>query len=100
MKILMVLTSHDKLGNTGQKTGFWFEEFAGPYYTFKDAGAQIVLASPKGGQPPLDARSNAPAFQTVHTRRFETDAAAKAQLASSLRLNSVSQGDFATVFYP
>jgi putative intracellular protease/amidase len=100
MKVLMALTSHDKLGSTGQKTGFWFEEFAGPYYTFKDAGAEIVLASPKGGLPPLDARSNAPAFQTDNTRRFEGDAAAKAQLAASVRLNTVSQEDFDTVVYP
>jgi putative intracellular protease/amidase len=100
MKILMVLTSHDKLGNTGRKTGFWLEELAAPYYTFKDAGAQIVLASPKGGQPPLDPKSNEPAFQTDLTRRFEADANAEAQLASTLRLDSVKQSDFDTVFYP
>ena len=77
MKILMVLTSHDKLGNTGKKTGFWLEELAAPYYTFKDAGAEITLASPKGGQPPLDTKSDEPAFQTETTRRFQADAQAR-----------------------
>jgi putative intracellular protease/amidase len=100
MKILMVLTSHDKLGNTGRKTGFWLEEFAAPYYTFKDAGAEIVLASPKGGQPPLDPKSNEPNFQTDLTRRFEADAEAKARLATTVRLDSVKAEDFDTVFYP
>lgn len=100
MKILMVLTSHDQLGNTGKKTGFWLEELAAPYYTFKDAGADIVLASPKGGQPPVDPKSDEPQFQTEFTRRFEADTAAKAQLASTVRLDSVSQAEFDTVFYP
>lgn len=100
MKVLMVLTSHDQLGNTGRKTGFWLEELAAPYYTFKDAGADIVLASPQGGQPPLDPKSNEPANQTDQTRRFENDAAATAQLAATVRLDSVSQADFDTVFYP
>jgi len=100
MKILMVLTSHEALGDTGRKTGFWLEEFAAPYYAFKDAGAEIVLASPNGGQPPLDPKSNEPAFQTDHTRRFEADAAANARLATTVRLDSVSQADFDTVFYP
>ena len=100
MKVLMVLTSHDQLGNTGRKTGFWLEELAAPYYTFKDAGADIVLASPKGGQPPLDPKSNEPANQTDLTRRFETDDAAQAQLAATVRLDSISQADFDTVFYP
>ena len=100
MKILVVLTSHDKLGNTGRKTGFWLEEFAAPYYTFKDAGAEIVLASPKGGQPPLDPKSNEPNFQTDLTRRFEADADAKSQLATTVRLDSVNAEDFDTVFYP
>lgn len=100
MKVLMVLTSHDQLGNTGRKTGFWLEELAAPYYAFKDAGAEIVLASPKGGQPPLDPKSNEPANQTDSTRRFETDEAAKAQLAATVRLDSVSQAQFDTVFYP
>ncbi|VFR20614.1 ThiJ/PfpI family protein [plant metagenome] len=100
MKVLMVLTSHEQLGNTGRKTGFWLEELAAPYYVFKDAGAEIVLASPKGGQPPLDPKSNEPAFQTAETRRFEADASATAQLAATVRLDSVSQADFDTVFYP
>lgn len=100
MKILMVLTSHDELGNTGRKTGFWLEELAAPYYAFKDAGADIVLASPKGGQPPLDPKSNEPAFQTEATHRFEADKDATAQLAATVRLDSVSQADFDTVFYP
>jgi putative intracellular protease/amidase len=100
MKVLMVLTSHDRLGNTGRKTGFWLEEMAAPYYVFKDAGAQITLASPKGGRPPLDPKSNEPKFQTDITRRFEKDAAAEAQLDKTLRLDSVSQEDYDTVFYP
>jgi len=100
MNILIVLTSHDTLGDTGRKTGFWLEELATPYYAFKDAGATIVLASPAGGQPPLDPKSNEPAFQTELTRRFETDTAALAQLATTVRLDSVSQDDFDTVFYP
>lgn len=100
MKVLIVLTSHDQLGDTGKKTGFWLEELAAPYYAFKDAGAEIVLASPKGGQPPLDPKSNEPDFQTALTRRFEADAEANAQLASTVRLDSVSQADFDTVFYP
>lgn len=99
MKILIVLTSHDQLGSTGKKTGFWLEEFASPYYAFKDAGAEIVLASPKGGQPPLDPKSNEKEYQTDSTHRFEADAAANAQLAATVRLDSVSQGDFDAVFY-
>jgi len=100
MKVLIVLTSHDQLGSTGKKTGFWLEELAAPYYTFKDAGAEIVLASPKGGQPPLDPKSNEPDFKTDATRRFEADVDANAQLANTVRLDSVSQADFDTVFYP
>jgi putative intracellular protease/amidase len=100
MKILIVLTSHDQLGDTGRKTGFWLEELASPYYTFKDAGAEIVLASPKGGQPPLDPKSDEPSNQTDLTKRFEADEAAKAQLATTLRLDSVNEADFDTVFYP
>ncbi|NVZ99094.1 type 1 glutamine amidotransferase domain-containing protein [Pseudomonas gingeri] len=100
MKVLMVLTSHDKLGDTGLPTGFWLEELAAPYYAFLDARAEIVLASPKGGQPPLDPKSNEPANQTELTRRFEADAAATAQLASTVRLDSVSPVDFDAVFYP
>ena len=98
-KVLIVLTSHGELGNTGRKTGFWLEELAAPYYTFKDAGVEIVLASPKGGQPPLDPKSNEVAFQTDLTHRFEADAEATAQLAATVRLDSVSQADFDTVFY-
>jgi putative intracellular protease/amidase len=100
MKVLIVLTSHDKLGDTGRKTGFWLEELAAPYYTFKEAGAEITLASPKGGQPPLDPKSNEPDFQTDETRRFEADAEAVAALSSTVRLADVDQADFDTVFYP
>jgi putative intracellular protease/amidase len=100
MKILMVLTSHDQLGDTGRKTGFWLEEFAAPFYRFNDAGATVVIASPKGGQPPLDPKSNEPNFQTDLTRRFESDVDANARLASTVRLDSVRQQDFDTVFYP
>jgi putative intracellular protease/amidase len=100
MKILMVLTSHDELGDTGRRTGFWLEELAAPYYAFRDSGAEVVLASPRGGQPPLDPASNEPANQTDLTRRFEADAAAKAQLGDTVRLRDVSQGAFDTVFYP
>ena len=100
MKILMVLTSHDRLGDTGRKTGFWLEELAAPYYVFKDAGAEIVLASPQGGNPPLDPKSNEPDFQTALTHRFEADTAAVAQLAATVRLDTVSQAGFDAVFYP
>jgi len=100
MKILMVLTSHEELGNTGKKTGFWLEELAAPYYVFKDAGADIVLASPKGGQPPLDPKSNEPDFQTDATRRFEADSSAKSQLSTTLLLKDVAHDDFDAVFYP
>ena len=100
MKILIVLTSHDKLGNTGEKTGFWLEEFAAPYYVFLDAGAQLTLASPLGGQPPLDPKSDAPDFQTDATRRFEKDSSAQAVLANTLKLRDISVGDFDAVFYP
>src|SRR3954465_4396083 len=100
MKILMVLTSHDQLGNTGRKTGFWLEELAAPYYVFRDSGARITLASPKGGRPPLDPKSNEPSFQTDVTRRFTEDAEAEGQLDRTLRLDSVTQKDFDTVFYP
>lgn len=100
MKVLMVLTSHDKLGDTGKKTGFWLEELAAPYYVLKDAGIEITLASPKGGQPPLDPKSDEPNFQTDLTRRFKADEAANAQLAETLRLDSVDQKDFDAVFYP
>lgn len=100
MKILMVLTSHDELGDTGIKTGFWLEEFAAPYYVFKDAGAEITLASPRGGQPPVDPKSDAPGMQTDFTRRFKADPAAQAALARTLELRSVSADDFDAVFYP
>lgn len=100
MKILMVLTSHDTLGHTGKKTGFWLEEFAAPYYAFKDAGAQIVLASPRGGQPPLDPKSDLPEFQTALTHRFKADPDAQRALANTVTLDSVRQEDFDTVFYP
>ncbi len=100
MKILMVLTSHDTLGNTGRKTGFWLEELAAPYYVFKDAGAKIVLASPRGGQPPLDPKSNEPSFQTDATRRFEADGEAMALLANTARLDAVTADDVDAVFYP
>ena len=100
MKILMVLTSHDQLGDTGDKTGFWLEEFASPYYVFKDANAEVTLASPKGGQPPLDPKSDQPDFQTDATERFKNDAEAQAQLANTLKLSDVSPEDFDAVFYP
>ncbi|GBD49560.1 type 1 glutamine amidotransferase domain-containing protein [Methylopila sp. Yamaguchi] len=100
MKILIVLTSHDSLGDTGRKTGFWLEELAAPYYAFKDAGAEITLASPKGGQPPLDPKSAEPDSQTDDTRRFEADAEAKAALAATARLDTVSHETFDAVFYP
>ena len=100
MKILIVLTSHDTLGNTGRKTGFWLEELAAPYYVFKEAGAELTLASPNGGQPPLDPKSNDPSFQTDETRRFETDAEAKAALANTIPLRDVSFDEFDAVFYP
>lgn len=100
MKILMVLTSHDQLGDTGQKTGFWLEEFASPYYVFKDAKVDITLASPKGGQPPLDPKSDEPDFQTVATERFKNDAEAKSELANTSKLSDVSPEDYDAVFYP
>ncbi len=100
MNILMVLTSHDRLGDTGEKTGFWLEEFAAPYYVLKEAGASITLASPKGGQPPLDPKSNDESAKTAETRRFETDDEAKALLATTHRLDTVSIADFDAVFYP
>ncbi|MGC2777947.1 MAG: type 1 glutamine amidotransferase domain-containing protein [Bradyrhizobium sp.] len=100
MKILMILTSHDELGNTGRKTGFWLEELAAPYFTFHDAGVHVTLASPKGGQPPLDPKSNEPAFQTDDTRRFEADATAMAALASTTKLSEVDPADYDSVFFP
>ncbi|MBA2490338.1 MAG: type 1 glutamine amidotransferase domain-containing protein [Gammaproteobacteria bacterium] len=100
MKILMVLTSHDRLGDTSKKTGFWLEELAAPYFVFRDAGAAITLASPAGGQPPLDPKSDEPDAQTEVTRRFSQDAQAQAALTSTLRLADVNPRDFDAVFYP
>ena len=100
MKILMVLTSHDQLGNTGKETGFWLEEFAAPYYLLKDAGAAVTLASPDGGQPPIDPKSDLPENQTDATRRFRNDPTAQAELANTKKLASISAADFDAVFYP
>jgi len=100
MRVLIVLTSHDQLGDTGNKTGFWLEEFAAPYYRLKDAGAALVLASPKGGQPPLDPKSHEPDAQTDATRRFDGDPAAQADLANTRKLADVDASDFDAVFYP
>ena len=100
MNILMVLTSHKELGNTGKKTGFWLEEFAAPYYVLADAGAALTLASPKGGQPPLDPASDLPENLTESTRRFRADKGAQAQLAATKKLADVSADDFNAVFYP
>ncbi len=100
MNILMVLTSHDRLGHTGDKTGFWLEEFAAPFYLLKDAGATLTLASPPGGQPPLDPKSDAPDFQTDATRRFEQDAGAQAQLATTVPLKAINPADYDAIFYP
>ena len=99
MKILMVQTSHDKLGDTGRKTGFWLEEFVAPYYTFLDAGATVTVASPKGGQPPLDPKSDTPEGQTDSTRRYKQDPAAQAVLATTVRLAAVKASDYDAVFY-
>jgi len=100
MNILMILTSHDQLGDTGKKTGFWLEEFAAPYYVFKDAGARITLASPKGGQPPLDPASDTADAQTDATKRFKADDAAQKDLASTEILSSVSADGFDAIFFP
>ena len=100
MRILIVLTSHDRLGNTGRKTGFWFEELAAPYFVFRDAGVEITLASPKGGQPPLDPKSNEPEVQTDDTRRFEQDPTATRALANTLKLSEIDQADYDSVFFP
>jgi putative intracellular protease/amidase len=96
----MVLTSHDQLGDTGHKTGFWLEEFASPYYVFKDASADITLASPKGGQPPMDPNSDTADFQTDATERFKKDAEAQAELANTLKLSDINPDDYDAVFYP
>ena len=100
MKILMVLTSHDKLGDSGKKTGFWLEEFAAPYYVFQDAGARVTLASPKGGQPPLDPTSDADDAQTEATKRFKDDQAAQGDLSHTIILSTVSAEGFDALFYP
>lgn len=99
MKILMVLTSHDRLGDTGLKTGFWLEEFAAPYYVFRDAGAEVCIASPRGGQPPIDPKSDTPAGETEATRRFKQDGAAQVALAHTITLDSVQAGDYDAIFY-
>lgn len=100
MKILMVLTSHDKLGDTGKKTGFWIEEFASPYYVFTDAGAEVTLASPSGGQPPIDPNSQSDDAQTEATKRFDDDEQAKSKLASTCKLDEIQVEDFDAIFYP
>jgi len=100
MKILMILTSHDKLGDTGKKTGFWLEEFAAPYYVLLDAKAEITLASPAGGQPPLDPKSDAPDAQTEATERFKKDDAAQSALANTTKLAEIDADDFDAVFFP
>jgi putative intracellular protease/amidase len=99
-KVLMVLTSHDRLGNTGRKTGFWLEEFATPYFIFKDAGLDVTLASPKGGQPPLDPKSDDPGSETESMRRFKGDREAQAALAHTVPLSDISPDDYDAVFYP
>ena len=99
MKILIVLTSHNQLGDTGQKTGFWLEEFATPYYIFKDANAEVTLASPNGGQPPLDPKSDEPDFQTEATKRFKGDNDAQVALTNTLKLSNISPDDYDAVFY-
>ena len=100
MKILMVLTSHDQLGNTGRKTGFWLEEFAAPYFVFRDAGVELTLASPKGGQPPIDPKSDLPKNQTPAMARFKKDTAAQNALAHTVKLADLKAEDYDTVFYP
>ena len=100
MKVLIVLTSHDQLGDTGKKTGFWLEEFASPYYHLKDAGVQVTLSSPLGGQPPLDPKSYEPDAQTEYTRRFDQDQAAQNELANTAKLAEMKVEDFDAVFYP
>ena len=100
MNVLIVLTSHSELGNTGHKTGFWVEEFAAPYYILKDAGAQVTIASPKGGQPPIDPKSEEPSNQTEATHRYKNDQNLQKQLANSKKLSEVSANDFDAVFYP
>lgn len=100
MKILMILTSHDQMGNTGQKTGFWLEEFTAPYYVFRDAGANLTIASPKGGKPPVDPNSEADEALTDTTRRFQADTQAQNALANTKRLSDVDMNEFDAIFYP
>ncbi len=100
MKVLMILTSHEKLGNTGKKTGFWLEELAAPYYVLLDAGAEITLASPAGGQPPLDPKSDVPDAQTEATERFKKDDAAQSALANTTKLAEIDADGFDAIFYP
>lgn len=100
MNILMVLTSHDTLGDTGEKTGFWLEEFAAPYYVFRDEGAVVTIASPKGGQPPIDPKSNLPENQTEATRRFSSDKLAQAELANTIKLSAVTAEEYDAIFFP
>jgi len=100
MKVLFVLTSHSELGNTGKKTGFWIEEFAAPYYLMEDAGVEITIASPKGGQPPIDPKSEAEDAQTAATKRFNDDKDLKETLANTVKLEEVNQADYDAVFYP
>src|SRR5216110_1838640 len=99
MKIVMILTSHDQLGNTGRKTGFWLEEFAAPYFVFRDAGVELTLASPKGGQPPVDPKSDMAENQTEAQVRFKTDAAAQKALSQTVRLADMKEEDFDTIFF-
>ena len=99
MKILMVLTSHDQLGNTGRKTGFWLEEFAAPYFVFRDAGVELTLASPKGGQPPIDPKSDLPEEQTPAMARFKQDKQAQKDLSQTVKLSAMKSEDFDTIFY-
>jgi putative intracellular protease/amidase len=98
MKILMVLTSHDQLGNTGRTTGFWLEEFAAPYFVFRDAGVQLTLASPKGGQPPIDPKSDLPENQTDSMARFKKDAVAQKALSETVKLADMKSQDFDSIF--
>lgn len=100
MKVLIVLTSHSELGNTGKKTGFWIEEFASPYYVMADAGVEVTIASPKGGQPPIDPKSDEPDAQTESTKRFKSDAALQDKLSHTVKLTDVNEKDFDAVFYP
>src|SRR6202044_3533171 len=99
MKIVMAVTSHDQLGNTGRKTGFWLEEFAAPYYVFRDAGVKLTLASPKGGQPPIDPKSDLPESQTPAMTRFKQDKAAQKELSQTFKLGDMRSENFDTIFY-